>query len=1272
VPTTATVPWLSASTCTSTCRPRSTNCSTKHSPRPKAACASLTATGGDTQYLVSSVTDLEALPERASLARNAASYTLFWPTPDTTRQPLRTRPWRRSPYEMGMARRQLNVHTGELAPAAVGQGGHNGWAYYVKAGKGGDPALLPAFPSRCPQCGDDRELKLSWVKAEDPSRNRSPVRTMGTGFEKVNQLLSDVLLRELGDERKLVVFSDSRQDAARIAAGLEKSHYQDLVRQLVVAALDRPDGIDPRLASEYWSDPDAGPEAAAAWKSVEAADTVLAAVRRVGMGRAQPEDEQTVKDRVAALAGQGRTLAELANQVEPALLALGVHPGGPAPSLAGRDGARWTDLYDWTADPPAPRAASRLTPALQTLADLVRGSLLEEVQRSVFSGTGRDVEALGLARATSPVETGPPSWLDTAAFQEVCDSVVRLMGLRRLFPEQEQNGRDKLPRNARAYLQAVAGGDANQADALTQAVTRALGVGDKHLLDSTRVRLRPPGPSQWRCTRCRRRHLQPSAGWCTQCRGRLGPAEQGDQGQNAAARSGQEELDYYAWLARDAGPPFPLRAEELTGQTDLAEGQSRRARFQDVFLDGEAEQTSGIDVLSVTTTMEAGVDIGGLRAVVLANMPPMRFNYQQRVGRAGRRNDQLAVALTVCRGTRSHDEHYFAHPEQITGDLPPAPYVDLAREDVLKRSLAAELLRRAFAAAGRQVDGFAPGSNAHGQFGDASHWPDVRDHVLAWLRSSRQDAEDVVDVLLSHAAPGLRARRAQLVDWALRELPPAVDRVAQLATGNSSMAQRLAESGELPMFGFPTRERTLYQRRPSGHEPAGTVSRQLDIAISEFAPGSEIVKDKAVYTPVGLVAYTPRGPQWAPVADPRGPTSDVGLCRACGAVDPRGTPERCPACQTPAADDGLYRVAAVCQPEGFRTSYQPPADYDGTYEFTPRAGHARLSLDNPDALDRSQPHALDLRYGKADVLVVNDSAGADFRFGHVAGQDGLLSLDLLADEDRRRELRLPKPGEPGSAVPLAMGAWTRTDALLVGLQAVPALLDLNPMRTPARAAWLSLGFLLRNAASKLLDVEVGELKVGVFPRPDPAAPDLVSGAAFLADSLDNGAGYATHLGRDPLPLLAQARELAAEYQEHADSGGGCDSSCYRCLRDHTNSAYHPLLDWRLAVDLLDAGEGRPVDLTRLDGLAEALARTLADNFGGTVRLVAGLPLFQDDFGASLLVAHPLENTTGARATPRVRAARDALTQAGLHAPPQVTTTYELVRRPGVVWSRLSR
>jgi len=1222
---------------------------------------------GNSQFLVSSVTDLEALPERASVARNAASYTLFWPTAD---RPLNTDKTTRGPYTLGMVQRRLNAHTGELTPAGVGAG-IPGWAYDVHAGKGGDPATMPAFPSRCPQCGDDRDLRLSWLKPEDPRRNRSPIRTMGTGFEKVNQLLSDVLLRDLGDKRKLVVFSDSRQDAARISAGLEKSHYQDLVRQLVIAALDRPDGIDPNLAAQYFSEKKLTPEAKAAWNAVDSADETLAdAVRRIGLGNPDPEDAQTVKDRVAELASTGRTLAELANQIEPRLLALGVHPGGPAPSLRSHDGHPWTDIYNWTVSPPQTLNTAQLTPTLQALNDRVRGALLEEVQRSVFSSTGRDVEALGLARPTRTVDGPPPDWMDAATFQEVCDSVVRLMGLRKLFPEQTRKGRPDLPRNARAYLKEVVTGDAGRADTLKQAVKRALAVGDKHLLDSTRVRLRPPGDVQWRCTRCHRRHLQPSAGRCTQCRGELDQAEPRPTGPVAGSPDG-EAGDYYAWLARDAGTPFALRVEELTGQTDTADGQSRQARFQDVFLDDELAEPNRIDVLSVTTTMEAGVDIGGLRAVVLANMPPMRFNYQQRVGRAGRRNDRLAVALTICRGTRSHDEHYFAHPEQITGDLPPAPYVDVASSDILRRSLNAEILRQAFHAARGKVQGFTGGTNVHGQFGDVTQWVNLRGPVLDWLRASKSETEHAVDVLTAHAAPSLRDQRDDLVAAVLDTLPTELDQVAQRATGNTSLAQRLAESGVLPMFGFPTRERTLHQKRPRGRDAEGTVSRQLDIAISEFAPGSEIVKDKAVYTPVGLVAYQRHGAdRWVATSNPQGPVSSVGLCRACGAVDPHGTPGQCLACGTPASDDRLYRVAQVCEPEGFRTSYKPPADYDGTYEMTPRAAHARLALGDGDALAETRTRGLSLRYGKASVLVVNDSAGADFRFASEPSQDGLLSLDLLRDEDRRRDLGLPtSTTDPDSVTPLALGAWAWTDALLAGLTAVPAGVSLDPRHIPARAAWLSFGFLLRNAASKQLDVSVSELKVGVFPRPDPAAPGSVTGEAFLADSLENGAGYATHIGAEPGPVLSEARALAEEYLRHGTGLTGCDSSCYLCLRDHTNAPYHPLLDWRLAVDLLDAAEGQPVDLSRADGLAHDLAATFADNFDLRVRELCGLPVLTDDEGASLIVSHPLESTSDDNPSPRVRDVRAAVGQSA--TPPAGTTTYDLVRRPGVVWARFA-
>jgi ATP-dependent helicase YprA (DUF1998 family) len=80
---------------------------------------------------------------------------------------------------------------------------------------------------------------------------------------------------------------------------------------------------------------------------------------------------------------------------------------------------------------------------------------------------------------------------------------------------------------------------------------------------------------------------------------------------------------------------------------------------------------AALDLLSVTTTMEAGVDIGDLSAIVMANMPPTRFNYQQRVGRADRRGAPVAVALTVCRGRR-HDEYYFDRPDLITNEPTPA------------------------------------------------------------------------------------------------------------------------------------------------------------------------------------------------------------------------------------------------------------------------------------------------------------------------------------------------------------------------------------------------------------------------------------------------------------------------------------------------------------------------------------------------------------------------------------------------------------------------
>jgi hypothetical protein len=218
----------------------------------------------------------------------------------------------------------------------------------------------------------------------------------------------------------------------------------------------------------------------------------------------------------------------------------------------------------------------------------------------------------------------------------------------------------------------------------------------------------------------------------------------------------------------------------------------------------------------------------------------------------------------------------------------------------------------------------------------------------------------------------------------------------------------------------------------------------------------------------------------------------------------------------------------------------------------------------------------------------------------------------------------------------------------------------------------SAGFLLRESAARQLDVQGRELRVGLWLQPQNGSDPR--GWIFLADALENGAGYCTHLGEpDQLRrLLASARAYIAELED--EGRHSCDSSCYDCLRSYENQAYHALLDWRLARDWLDLVEGASLDTQRWAIVEEQVAKSFGTAFDATpVQVEGGVWTCAAGDDRLVVVCHPLEDTRedwwSDRLADAVADAEDrGLVPAGGHA--ECHTSFDLLRRPGAVFAGL--
>lgn len=988
-------------------------------------------------------------------------------------------------------------------------------------------------PSTCLNCGGGGK-KTPMITAH------------ATGVQKVNQVMADALMHIMnkeGSEPKLVLFSDSRQAAAKLSAGIELDHYRDVLRQNLLKSLSSKstDTEILKLAFSKSCRDDLSTEEKQQFRELKRNRhfrDITDAIEDYWYGDLT-EDE--IKDLKGELKHDSIKLESVKSEVSSEILKLGINPAGPKPSCAKTGELPWYSAFDWNESPPKENHSAGDFYDRK----LIRACGVEQLN-TIFIHKKRSFESLGLGFVSASIDQPINKWT------QFIDSAIRILGEQWCIDGMESDyWKTSVPRALTKFAGMVYGDTQKNRPHVDRTIEelrkKKIMKGDEIVLTGRNLYFKKAvaGESIWECPKCKTIHLHPSCDVCISCF---------NFGLDKKVNNADRSESYYKYLAEEV-EPRRLHCEELTGQTSKSESTKRQRLFQKIFLNNETPEVEEIDLLSVTTTMEAGVDIGSLSCVMMGNVPPQRFNYQQRVGRAGRRGHPLSISLTVAKAN-THDLAHFSEPERMISATPKDPYLESNSIDITKRMVVRQVLHEAFKGI---TLGKNKTDNVHGEFGKSEYWQSNRNHVAQWINDNPEEISAIVSCL-SRAMNLLKSNSA-LSEEIENDLISEVDSVVRNCSDytQDALSERLANAGLLPMFGFPTRVRSLYLSDPRQGKKLPSeevVDRNIDMAISTFAPGSEIVKDKQLFKAIGFIDYRYEKGRVIEMDGLNQQLNGALTCPECEYISVNSSDSSCPYCEK-----DLRRVN-TCSPHGFCIDYREGGkDFNGRFDYVPM--RTDVVLDVQSRLDNKSTVAnLNLKTNTLPktglVHTINDNEGKLFEMRRKPNSK--MHIEAIKNDKTS-----PEP------VKYALISSKTTGVLAITIKQHHPDLDLTPTYPNylITAAYKSWGYLLQRSICDYLDIESAEIEVGYHINAQK------KGEVYIVERLENGAGYCSHLSGSSDPsipddaLIKPLKEGGAIFTLLADKSHqqNCQSSCYDCLRNYNNQDSHKILNWRLALDM---------------------------------------------------------------------------------------------------------